>query len=285
MLRQGEVRRDGRAIAWAAWGDPEGRPVFRIHGTPGSRMARNPDPDVFSRAGALVISFDRPGYGRSGRHRDRTIISVADDALVLADELGWNRFSVLGISGGGPHALALGLRGPERIRALGLAVGGTPEHFIDDDDLIEFNREARRRAKESRASLEEFLAEPAATMMADPIGTLASAMKDAPPVDREMLERREVQAVLMDSLREAFRQGPEGWFDDSWVLSNDWGFDLGDVRLPVHMWYGELDRNVPLNAMKRMGQELQVASLTVIPGAGHLGWLAQEEEVLLTLLD
>ena len=40
--------------------------------------------------------------------RDRTILSVAEDAVAVVDALGWERFSVLGISGGGPHALAAG---------------------------------------------------------------------------------------------------------------------------------------------------------------------------------
>jgi pimeloyl-ACP methyl ester carboxylesterase len=30
---------NGRTIAYATWGDPEGTPVFIGHGTPGSRLA------------------------------------------------------------------------------------------------------------------------------------------------------------------------------------------------------------------------------------------------------
>jgi pimeloyl-ACP methyl ester carboxylesterase len=51
------------------------------------------------------------------------------------------------------------------------------------------------------------------------------------------------------------------------------------------MWYGELDRNVPLGAVQAMAARLTVASFEVIPDAGHLGWLAHEEAVLRTLLD
>jgi hypothetical protein len=31
---------DGRTVGYAAWGDPEGSPVFIGHGTPGSRLDR-----------------------------------------------------------------------------------------------------------------------------------------------------------------------------------------------------------------------------------------------------
>ena len=287
VSREGTVERpDGRVVAWAAWGEPAGRPLLQLHGTPGSRLGCSPDPGLYERLNAQLVTFDRPGYGRSSVQRDRTILSVADDALAVAEALGWDRFSVLGISGGGPHALAIGVRAPERIVALGLAVGATPADLVDPEELIAINREARRRAlEEGRASLEEFLAEPAAQAASDPGAVLDSVMADAPPVDREMLKRPDVRAMLVESVREGFANGPLGWFDDSWALSNAWGFELGQVAAPVHMWYGELDRNVPISAVRAMASQLNVASFEIIPGAGHLGWLTHEERVLRTLLD
>src|SRR5207248_11522328 len=97
-------RPDGRVVTWAAWGDPRGRPLLALHGTPGSRLDRSPDPGLFERVCAHVVTFDRPGYGRSRVHPDSTGLSVADDAVAVADALGWERFTVLGGSGVGPHA-------------------------------------------------------------------------------------------------------------------------------------------------------------------------------------
>jgi pimeloyl-ACP methyl ester carboxylesterase len=279
-------RPDGRVVSYSSWGDPGGRPLLLVHGTPGSRLSRSPDPELYARLDAHVVTFDRPGYGRSSVHPERTILSVADDALAVADALGWDGFPVLGVSGGGPHALALGSRAPERVRALGLAVGGAPGDFVDPDDLIAINREGLRRAREEgRESLEAFLAEPAAQAASDPGGMLDAAMADAPPVDREMLARPDVRATLVESLREAFVNGPQGWFDDSYALTMPWDFELGDVSQRVHMWYGEADRNVPIKAVQKMASQLRVESFEIMPGVGHLGWLMHEERVLRTLLD
>ena len=286
MVERNVERPDGRAVSFASWGDPAGQPLLLLHGTPGSRLSRSPDPDLYRRLHAQVVTFDRPGYGGSSAHRDRTILSVAEDAVAVADALGWARFGVLGVSGGGPHALAVGLRAPERVHALGLAVGAAPVEFVDPDDLIAINRESIRRAREEgRSSLEAFLAEPAAQAASDPGAMLDAAMADAPPVDREMLARPDVRKTLVESLREAFFNGPVGWFDDSWSLSTPWGFELDEMTVPVHMWYGEADRNVPIKAVERMASQLRVESFEIIPGAGHLGWLMQEEQVLQTLLE
>jgi pimeloyl-ACP methyl ester carboxylesterase len=287
VLAEGAIERPaGRVLSWAAWGDAEGRPLVLLHGTPGSRLDRSPDPGLFERIGAHVVTFDRPGYGQSSVHPGRTVLSVADDAAAVADAVGWDRFAVLGVSGGGPHALAVGHRAPERTQALGLAVGSAPTEMVDAEDLIAHNREARRRVmEEGRASLEEFLAEPAAEIAADPGAALDAAMADAPAPDREMLNRPDLRALLVESLREAFANGPQGWFDDAWALSTPWGFELREVTVPVQMWCGELDRNVPTKSVERMAGELNVQSLEIIPEAGHFGWLAHEERIFRQLLD
>lgn len=285
VLRDGRVPlRDGRTLAYATWGDPRGRPLLRIHGTPGSRFGRHPDAGLYTRIAAHVVTFDRPGYGESSAHRARTLQSVADDALELVNALGWDRFSVLGGSGGGPHALALGLRAPERILRLGIVGGAAPDELVGDTDLTELNREGRRRARQGRASLEAFMAGPAKQMMADPAGMMAAAMKDAPDIDRRMLQRPEVQAVLVEQLREGFRHGPAGWFDDAWVLTREWGFDLEAVRVPVWVWHGELDRTSPLTAARQMAAQLRAQSFKVVPGQGHLCAITEEEDILGTLL-
>jgi pimeloyl-ACP methyl ester carboxylesterase len=279
------TRPDGRTVAYATWGDPDGRPLLQIHGTPGSRLSRSPHPEEYLRLGAHVATFDRPGYGQSTPQRDRTIMSAVDDGLAVADALGWERFSVLGISGGGPHALGFGVRAPERIIRLGLAVGGTPDELIDPADLIEHNREGLRRVREEgRASLEEFMAPIAEALAADTMGAFDAAMTDAPEPDRAWMARPEVRETLTEAIREGFANGPYGWFDDAWALSTDWGFALADVSVPVHLWYGELDRNVPISAVRKMAEQLDVASFDLIPGKGHFGWLEQEDQVLQTLL-
>jgi pimeloyl-ACP methyl ester carboxylesterase len=158
--------------------------------------------------------------------------------------------------------------------------------MVDPDDLIAHNREARRRVlEEGQASLEQFLAEPAEQIASDPGAAIDSAMADAPAADLEMLKRPDLRGLLVESLREAFANGPQGWFDDAWALTTPWGFELREVAVPVQMWCGELDRNVPTKAVERMAAELDVKSLEVIPGAGHFGWIAHEERILRQLLD
>jgi pimeloyl-ACP methyl ester carboxylesterase len=70
---------DGRTLTIAEWGNPDGFPVFLLHGTPGSRFAGQADASAYASVGAWVITYDRPGYGGSDRFRGRRVVdSVAD---------------------------------------------------------------------------------------------------------------------------------------------------------------------------------------------------------------
>ena len=75
--------RDGRTLAWREYGPPDGRPILRFQGTPGSRNSRHPDEGAYDRLHVRVIVFDRPGYGASSRLTGRGISVVADDAAEL----------------------------------------------------------------------------------------------------------------------------------------------------------------------------------------------------------
>uniref|UniRef100_UPI0013B3CC93 alpha/beta fold hydrolase n=1 Tax=Nonomuraea lactucae TaxID=2249762 RepID=UPI0013B3CC93 len=100
------VTPDGRKLAVEDRGNPEGTPVFLLHGTPGSRFGPSPRAGVLYRLGIRLITFDRPGYGHSDRRRGRSVSDVASDVAAIAGALGIGSFAVVGRSGGAPHALA-----------------------------------------------------------------------------------------------------------------------------------------------------------------------------------
>ena len=95
---------DGRQVSVDSYGDPNGFPVFLLHGTPGSRSGPVPRPPLLYRLGIRLISYDRPGYGDSDRQQGRSVADAAADVLDIADHLELESFSVVGRSGGGPHA-------------------------------------------------------------------------------------------------------------------------------------------------------------------------------------
>jgi len=121
---------DGRTLAFAVWGDPEGFPILALHGTPGCRLGRWPREELYADLDVCFVTHDRAGYGRSDRNHGRRVVDEVADVRALADELGFDRFGLSGGSGGGPHVLACAALLPDHVvRAIcdvGVAPFGTP---------------------------------------------------------------------------------------------------------------------------------------------------------------
>lgn len=125
-------------------GDPLGRPVLYLHGTPDSRLARHPDDSIAHRLGVRLLAVDRPGIGGSDPDPTATPASVADDLVTVLDALGVARAGVLSWSAGSIHALALAGRHPARVDRLVLATPLIPADGYDDPDVLEGADDARR---------------------------------------------------------------------------------------------------------------------------------------------
>jgi pimeloyl-ACP methyl ester carboxylesterase len=259
----------GRTLAFADWGDPDGFPIFSLHGTPGSRLGRHPDDDKVAAIGARVITYDRPGYGASSRHPGRVVADCVADVAAIADELGLDRFAVTGGSGGGPHCLAVAAGLPERVTRAACVVGVAPYDRLGDaffDGMDPENIKEFGWALESEDRLTAELRREADGMLtrmaADPETLLGDF--DIPEADRAILGRPDVAAVLRESMTEAVGTSVSGWVDDDLAFTRPWGFDVESVSVPTSVWWGTQDVLVP---------------------AGHGEWLARHVPNAITRID
>ncbi|MCU1601614.1 MAG: alpha/beta hydrolase fold [Frankiales bacterium] len=97
----------------------DGPPLLSISGS-GSALADGLRPAVLPFAKAFdVAGWDHRGLGQSTS--DGSPVTMADfaaDALAVADSLGWQEFSVFGVSFGGMVAQELAVTAPERVTRL-----------------------------------------------------------------------------------------------------------------------------------------------------------------------
>ncbi|HEV2776784.1 MAG TPA: alpha/beta hydrolase [Solirubrobacteraceae bacterium] len=109
---------DGRQLRYLACGPRDGRLVLYLHGAIGSPHCTGPELDAVTHTlGIRYVMVSRPGFGGSDPAPGRSLLSFAADAAALADELGHDRFAVVGVSAGGPYALACAHELPERVAA------------------------------------------------------------------------------------------------------------------------------------------------------------------------
>jgi pimeloyl-ACP methyl ester carboxylesterase len=270
---------DGREVAFAVWGDPAGFPVLSLHGTPGCRLQRWPDEEVYRSLGVCLVSHDRAGYGRSSRRRGRSVVDEVDDVRLIADELGFERFGVTGGSGGGPHALACAARLPDRVVRAICAVGITPygppglDHHawlagMDPENVREFGV-ALEGEEALVPDLERTQAKLEARVAVDPSSVLDDF--ELSESDRAHLVRPEVVQIIRESTVEWAVNGVYGWADDDLAFTRPWGFDVSEITVPVLVRYGLTDVLVPRAHGDWLAAHVPGCIVKTDDVAGHLG--------------
>jgi len=280
------VTGDGRTLAFATWGDPDGFPILVLHGTPGCRLERWPHEELYRELGVYIVTHDRAGYGRSDRRHGRCIADEVDDVLLLADELGFDRFGVTGGSGGGPHALACAaLIPPERLIRVSCVVGIVPFGpgglerdawlaGMDAENVKEFDW-AIAGEDVLAPRLEAELARIASEVEDDPAAILGSF--ELSESDRAELARPERMQIIRESIREQALGGAAGWVDDDLAHVSPWGFMLEQIAVPVLVRYGASDVLVPAAHGAWLAAHVPGCVVKVDDTAGHLGEDPEQE--------
>ncbi len=279
---------DGRRLGFAEFGPPDGRPVVWLHGTPGARRQIPTEARRFAeREGLRIVGIDRPGIGSSTPHLYRDVAAFAQDLEVVADRLGLGRTAVIGLSGGGPYALATGAVLGDRVSAIGVLGGVAPTVGVDaiDGGLVAFGRRFAPLISATRVPLGIGLT--GAVRLARPFASPAIDLyaRLSPAGDRRLLNRPEFKAMFLDDLLNGSRKQLSAPLADVLLFSRHWGFEASDVLQPVRWWHGDADHIIPHDHGVHMVRRLPRAELVTLAGESHLGGLGIGEEICTTLLD
>ena len=96
---------------------------------------------------------------------------------------------------------------------------------------------------------------------------------------------RGIWQIVMNSIREGFRQGSRGVAQDDKLINRDWGFDLAEVQPRIDVWHGDADASAPIHAGKYLHDTPPNTRATFLPGEGHFLLLSYWEEVLSALVE
>lgn len=270
--------RDGRKIGFCDYGQPDGIPLMLFHGTPGSRLMPGLKKAAWVRDfGLRVITPERPGFGLSDPAPGRTIADWAKDVEALADSLGLERYHVAGGSGGGPYALACAIHSSECvISATLISSGGPPAVMRMTKDMQFGNRVVFFGARYAPVLIRFLFAQVAKAIRKRPEKVTAKMAARLARTNPSMRGEGGAEGLLV-ILREAYRQGSAGLYDDIRLVGRDWGLDFDAVNVPVFLWHGTGDNLVPLSTGRGLAKLIPGCEAHFVPGAGHL--LLGDEEV------
>lgn len=264
---------DGRTLAYTEYGTSSGKALFYFHGGADSRLEARFLAEQAKHARIRLIGIDRPGMGLSRFKAGRRLLDWPDDVVELADHLRIDHFAVVGVSGGGPYALACAYKIPSRLTACGIVAGEWhANHFLSFLTkflpwlLIPIVGHFFRDEEHARKSLLQFT-------------------KNWPDPDRNSVALPEISDLFAASIVEAFRQGAKGPAYDGMLVRRPWGFKLEEITFPtLYLWHGEQDRDVPVAMGRAVAERLVQCKATYYSGEGHISLIANHREEMVTTL-
>jgi pimeloyl-ACP methyl ester carboxylesterase len=251
-------------------GDKDAHPIIFHYGLPGSGYMASLAHGVAKQLGVRIIAPNRPGCGRSTFDPNRKLTDWPGVIVRLADALGVDRATVVGVSSGGAYACSLGLLHPERVASIALLSSLAP---VTAPRVTLGMRSLNRLFYVLGRRFPQFTHLPLHVLAMryhhDPSGFEKQFASGLPASDRAVLIQPEVAAALDRALEEALRQGPHGLAHDINVVAGPW-VDLGQITRPVRIIHGGQDDVAPLAMAYHLRELLPHATLEVLPGAGHM---------------
>ncbi len=264
---------DGRFLAYAEYGDNTGFPIFAFHGTPGSRIWFEEDDPVSLELNIRLITVDRPGFGLSIPQPKRKILDFANDLEALADHLNIDRFSVVGISGGGVYAAACAYHLPKKIYKAGLI--STINEFKNGwppKKMCFPNRISFIAARNFPFLLKWMFRNQKKILEKYPEAYKRSIRKNVAHLckaDQAVMSGAEVADIMYLHMKEAFRLNAAEAVNECALLSSKWDFDPSAISAEVEIWHGMEDTLAPFESIKGLVQKIPRSNFYPIEGKGH----------------
>lgn len=278
------VLADGRRLAFADRGDPQGVPLLFNRGLFGSRHSASPDEHMLWDKGIRLLVPDRPGCGLSDPAPGRTHVHWAADVQALLQQLQLPAVVAMGFATGAAYALACAHQCPQHIKAAVL-VGAAPP-VLQWSDWRWYAKELKHglmlcryspsMAPHVSALLTKNIEQRVHQYLLDVLAN--HPLDDQQAFDNPDIRQREAQAIL-----DGAAHGNSSLVDEMTLAANPWGFELSEIEVPVSFWHGELDPVVSAMASKHLAATCKQGQFKLVPQAGEYliyhHWSALLDEV------
>ena len=261
----------GKRLCYATYGAEAGTPLLYFHGWPSSRLQAQSLDKLGKELGVTVYAPDRPGLGQSDQIEGRRLHDWPSIVSEFLDKLHLPQAHLMGVSGGGPYALATACALNDRILSTSIVCGAPPLAEIEDRKTMIWPYRALLKA---RPIMPVFM-RPTLSLTR----WIASKRYDQPPLswftstlassDQEVLKTQDGDDFALHSFREALTNGAPGLLLDADAYTNRWDLDYTQITKPIHFWHGTDDQNIPFQMAEHLCGQIPQATPHWLPGEGH----------------
>ena len=281
MKREKHVLSDGRSIEFMRNGVESDSAIILHAGTSQDITGWKVWLENFASNGVLSVAFGRSGYVGSTPKPGRITIDIAHDVAELADFLGVKRMVNVGLSGGGQHAIATGLDP----RSVGVVTSGSlaPFEEMGEDFYLGMQQADIDEYADALRDIKDLVKRFQGGLATDPSAQFT-------PKEVSANDKRAQQSpswkILFDSCDLTMKSGWDWVADDYSSYLRPWGFDPREIRVPVILWQGGLDKNVPPQHGQWLAKHIPNSKLKLIEDESHVGlYINYEQQAMKDAMD
>ncbi len=271
---------DGRNLSYGIYGSKKGHPTICLHGTPASFFMFETLEDAANKNDILLICPNRPGIGRSSYKHLKNIKEYTKDIKELSEILGINKFSVIGVSGGGPFAYACLANIPHLLVNANFVSALAP---INKSNIKKMGRPQKLILKtfSKNKTLASFL-----LLIIFKYGkrfkhlSLRIFCLHSKKTDMDVLKEDKIRESLIKSSLSAFESGIKGIQLDIELFLSNWDYSIdSNNNIPINIWHGLDDPTVPHEMANYYETKLPSANKFLMPDSGH-HWFYKNMDVV-----
>jgi pimeloyl-ACP methyl ester carboxylesterase len=156
-------------------------------------------------------------------------------------------------------------------RVTAVATVGCVAPLVPRDPALPRDRLVIRTARRSEAAAAALFTAVTRSARASPAKALDrfTAMV-AEPDARLLRDDAGLREAFLDDLGHLSQTTARAAARDFRLFARAWDVDLGRAAVPMHIWHGTLDRNVPVAHARVIAARCPAARLHVVDGGGHL---------------
>ncbi len=262
---------DGRRLRYSEAGPAGGIPVVYCHGAIGTPLRGSlPLESIAWELGVRHISVSRPGIGGSDPAPGRSVLGFASDVRELADALSLERMCVIGVSAGGPYALAIGHSLGERAERVAVCSSLSPMCAPHRTPGMAWRIRLALAFLARAPGLCSAAGDSVLPLIRRHPGLLSRVIAaHAAASERERLAEPGERRAASESFLQASSGGVRGMVDDYLTYSRGWGFSPADVDAEVDLWHGLNDPLVPVEHALALAATLPRCRVFFDPDEGH----------------
>jgi len=269
-------RPDGRRADHIVIGDENGRPVLYFPQDYGLIRWPASAEAAAERRGLKVVVPIRPGFGHSTQVRDRSqlVSAVVSDIVALLDHYGIDRCPVIALSNDTFFAYHLNRMHPGRLTAVVNCSSGLPlTTRAQYERMHKWHRFIMANARYAPSML-PFMVK-AGFSLARRIGKrgFVHAVYGASPADVQTFEDPEVMEAMVigsEVCLSDWHSAHDSFANETIIQQADWRDIVDACDVPIHIWQGHQDPQVPVATMRELQAEFPRIVFHEDPNAGQL---------------